>query len=145
MDWKNFTISLATNQKPTSVYHSIRDPNPYSLSILSSELADVTKIPDKLTCHDAQLYNCFRRESKLHFNEFFFSCARAKVHSVSFLSLRFKKLVKLMCLKTSIRIAFPTFVARAQFHFKLVLKVRKRGINFTIFFVRLTLYQNASI
>ena len=64
MDWKNFTINLATNQKPTSVYHSIRDPNPYSLSILSSELADVTKIPDKLTMMSylSQLYDCFRRE-----------------------------------------------------------------------------------
>ena len=51
-------------KNPPSTNYFIHDPNPYSLSILSSELADVTKIPDKLTMMSylSQLYDCFRRE-----------------------------------------------------------------------------------
>ena len=54
------TLGTRTN----SSLDSTHDPNPYSLSILSSELADVTKIPDKLTMMSylSQLYDCFRRE-----------------------------------------------------------------------------------
>ena len=79
----------------------------------------------------SQLYNCFRRESMLHFNEFFFRSfvvARVKVHFRFRLVFLILKTVKLTCLslQTSIWRVFQTFVARAQFHFKLAWKVRKK-------------------
>ena len=151
------SIQCARNQKPASTCHSIHDPNPYSLSILSSELADVT-ISDKLTCHDvlkylSQLYNCFRRESMLYFNEFFFRSfvvARVKVHFRFRLVFLILKIVKLTCLslQTSIWRVFQTFVARAQFHFKLAWKVWKKPHQFHNIFRAsdfISLYQNASI
>ena len=101
----------------------------------------------------SQLYNCFRRESMLYFNEFFFRSfvvARVKVHFRFRLVLKILKTVKLTCLslQTSIWRVFQTFVARAQFHFKLAWKVRKKNCQFHNIFRAsdfISLYQNASI
>ena len=102
-----------------------------NFTILSSNV-DVTKIPDKLPCHDVLFVTIVRfcRENILHFDEFFlskFCCAR----QISFpfpTCLKHKKNSwnwRVLSLKTSIWRVFQFFVARAQFHFKLSQKFEK--------------------